>query len=447
MKGMDTVNEEILKLLGLVKDSKISTEEASELLSAMYEDSTNNSEEKQTTVIRNYLPWDDDGKLRIVAFKGHKQMKASEAYNNYKFTVELKGDVNDVKECCGNIDCGTVYGSINCGGGVDCSDVKGNVSCGGGADCGSVGGNVNCGGGINCKDISGNASCGGTFQGGNVGGNAAAGGKMICGDIDGDAKANSIECGRVKGKTVGKEKVTYSYTVSDNGGFDTSYYKSDEFKNNIRESAKYAKEQIRSAGVMIGEVFTELFDGLKGDSKNTAENADSAGSASGQTNEEKIKTAEQKIKDAEERINHIENKIDSCGNCPEIKALPWEDDKTLRIAAFLGRKLLKAENAYRDYNFNINIDSDIDGDIECCGNLTCGDINGDVKSGASITCSDVDGDADAGTSISCGDVGGDVNAGTSVSAVDIDGDVSAGSEIKCGDIGGDASAGGNIIHV
>ena len=81
------MNEEILKILSMVKNGIMTEEDASEVLDAMYTPNEEEKEEKQTTVIRNHLPWDDDGKLRIVAFIGHNLMDENEAYRKYTFNI------------------------------------------------------------------------------------------------------------------------------------------------------------------------------------------------------------------------------------------------------------------------------------------------------------------------------------------------------------------------
>jgi hypothetical protein len=91
------MNEEILKILSMVKNGIMTEEDASEVLEAMYAPNEDEKEEKQTTVIRNHLPWDDDGKLRIVAFVGHNLMNDDEAYKNYNFNIEIDADLGAVE--------------------------------------------------------------------------------------------------------------------------------------------------------------------------------------------------------------------------------------------------------------------------------------------------------------------------------------------------------------
>lgn len=124
-----------------------------------------------------------------------------------------------------------------------------------------------------------------------------------------------------------------------------------------------------------------------------------------------------------------------------VEGLPWQDDDTLRIVLYQGRRLLKHCPAAAQLSFvykgpALNIDSAI--------TVNCGDVAGSVDAGGSVNCGNVGGDVDAGGSVTCGDVDGSVDAGSGVSCGDVGGDVDAGSYVTCGNIDGDVDAGGNV---
>ena len=159
---------------------------------------------------------------------------------------------------------------------------------------------------------------------------------------------------------------------------------------------------------------------------------------------------------------------------PPMDGLPWEDDNVLRVAVYVGRKLVCGSTAKQGFEFDVkrdvdgilnsisgvtiicgNVDGDVDagGDVTCDtvggnvdagGHVSCDCVGGDVDAGGNVSCDCVGGDVDAGASVTCGGVGGDVDAGASVACGDVGGDVDAGTDVKCGDISGDVDAGCNV---
>lgn len=153
--------------------------------------------------------------------------------------------------------------------------------------------------------------------------------------------------------------------------------------------------------------------------------------------------------------------------------VPWPDDNTLRIAAFLGQRIIKAQDG--SATFSVKLDGDAK-DVVCYGNLECDNITGNVTAdgnlacdsitastiniggnleadaiaastvmaGGDIECDDVGGNVNAGGNVECGDIGGSVMAGGNLECGDVGGSASAGGNLECGDVGGDASAGGNL---
>ena len=120
---------------------------------------------------------------------------------------------------------------------------------------------------------------------------------------------------------------------------------------------------------------------------------------------------------------------------------PWEDDDTLHVAVFHGRKYIGRSDACTDMTFQyegpaLNID--------CAVNLHCNAVSGNVTAGGSIDCDDVYGSVQAGGNVSCNEINGSVQAGGNVTCDDVNGNVDAGGNVTCDTVEGDAKAGGNI---
>lgn len=138
----------------------------------------------------------------------------------------------------------------------------------------------------------------------------------------------------------------------------------------------------------------------------------------------------------------------------------WPDDNVLRVAVYVGSRLVcggRAEpGSEYAYNGDVagvlshvtvscgDVQGDVYGDISVTGSLNCGNVEGDVDAGKTVNCGNVGGDVSAGSAVSCGNVGGDVDAGAHVGCGNVGGDVDAGTDVKCGDVGGDVDAGGKV---
>lgn len=163
------------------------------------------------------------------------------------------------------------------------------------------------------------------------------------------------------------------------------------------------------------------------------------------------------------------------GDSGEVSWTPptpsWPDDNILRVAVYVGQKMVCGGLAEKGYQFTYegdvdgvlscisvtcgNVEGDVDagrdvtcqavgGDVEAGRDVNCGDVSGDVDAGRTVCCGNVSGDVDAGTSVSCGNVDGDVDAGSHVGCGQVGGGVDAGTDVKCGDVFGDVDAGGNV---
>lgn len=125
----------------------------------------------------------------------------------------------------------------------------------------------------------------------------------------------------------------------------------------------------------------------------------------------------------------------------DAPALSWPDDNILRVAVYVGHKMVCGGLAQKGAEFTY--DGNVDGVISCI-NVTCGDVDGDVDAGRDVACGNVGGDANAGRDVNCGDVDGDVDAGRNVCCRNVDGDVSAGTSVSCGNVEGDVDAGSHV---
>lgn len=121
--------------------------------------------------------------------------------------------------------------------------------------------------------------------------------------------------------------------------------------------------------------------------------------------------------------------------------LSWPDDNILRVAVYVGHKMVCGGLAEKGYQFTY--DWDVDGVLSCIS-VSCGNVAGNVSSGGNITCGNVMGHVDAGSSVSCADVEGNVDAGSSVNCGSVQGSVDAGTDVRCGDVGGGVDAGLNV---
>ena len=136
------------------------------------------------------LPWENDKKLHIAVFEGHKLLASNEKRNR-DLTVTIDGAVRDV-HCLCNLSCDTIEGNVNAGGYVECGDVEGNVNAGGYVECGDVEGSVASGSYIECGDVGGNLQSSSYVECGDVEGDVSAMSYVECGDIGGSVKAQSI---------------------------------------------------------------------------------------------------------------------------------------------------------------------------------------------------------------------------------------------------------------
>lgn len=141
---------------------------------------------------------------------------------------------------------------------------------------------------------------------------------------------------------------------------------------------------------------------------------------------------------------------------PEDVEPDWEDDETLRVVLFVGKKLISGHpvarrievhcngpvmNLYSAFDVTCNA---VNGNLWARGDVTCDCVGGGVRAGGDVTCDGVNGYVQAHGDVSCDQIQGDVNAGGDVDSADILGNVTASGDVSCGDIQGNVRAGGDV---
>ncbi len=150
------------------------------------------------------LPWEDDGKIRLVAYIGHRLMEVGEA-GCCELQFDYEGEAKDVI-CYGILDCGRVNGSVTAEGDVNVTVINGAM-----AEDGCVGGNITAGGCVTCGEVRGNVSADGYVECANVGGHVTSDEYVECGDVGGNVTADEyVECGDVGGNVTADEYVECS---------------------------------------------------------------------------------------------------------------------------------------------------------------------------------------------------------------------------------------------
>lgn len=162
------------------------------------------------------LPFEDDGVLRIVQFRGRTllqrdtyspETEISLALDGAEFvrievwgSVNIKGDVNGDVSSNVSATCGDVSGDITANGAVTCGEVGGDVTANGGVTCGEVGGDITAGGSVSCQTVKGDIEASRDVH---INGNLKS-----CGDVEGSVDAaNRVTCGDVEGNVISQGDV------------------------------------------------------------------------------------------------------------------------------------------------------------------------------------------------------------------------------------------------
>ena len=162
------------------------------------------------------LPFEDDGVLRIVQFRGRTllqrdtyspETEISLALDGAEFvrievwgSVNIKGDVNGDVSSNVSATCGDVSGDITANGVVTCGEVGGDVTANGGVTCGEVDGDITAEGSVSCQTVKGDIEASGDVH--------VNGGLKSCGDVEGSVDAaNRVTCGDVEGNVISQGDV------------------------------------------------------------------------------------------------------------------------------------------------------------------------------------------------------------------------------------------------
>ena len=113
---------------------------------------------RDTGILAQALPWEDDGVLRAVVYVGRKLVLGHEAGSRIDFHYE--GPALNV-ESQFNVVCDAVAGNVSAGGSVTCDDVQGGIRAGGSVTCDCAEGDIHAGGNITCDEANGNIQAGG----------------------------------------------------------------------------------------------------------------------------------------------------------------------------------------------------------------------------------------------------------------------------------------------
>ncbi|MDR1116749.1 MAG: hypothetical protein LBL09_00700 [Oscillospiraceae bacterium] len=257
---------------------------------------------------------------------------------------------------------------------------------------------VDCWGHLECGDVKGNASSGLHMSvSGNVGGSVKCGTGITCGAIGGDAHAGThIGC---TGDILGSAKAGTGIKCNNVAG------EAQDPRRGYQYHSKFNSRNLNDIGVAVENIISDVGKGISS------------------------------------VFNSGVKKYD-----PGIKMsfdwLPWDDDNSLRVAAFVGRRIVKQQDS--GGQFTLHCEDEIQ-NVICYGDMNCQNIGGNVNVNGNLGCGDVEGSVmAAGGSMQCGDIGGDLDAAGSVKCGDVEGDLNAGGQVECNDVGGDVSSNGNI---
>lgn len=140
----DMANASLTKILDMYKDSTINADEAEKMINSLSQLKPQNIPPKNNE--SKSLLWEDDGKLRIVAYIGRKLLKKGED-DAKSIEVAYDGEALDV-ESYGNLTCNDIGNNASAGGNINSQNIDGDVTCGGNITCNNIDGNITAGGGV-----------------------------------------------------------------------------------------------------------------------------------------------------------------------------------------------------------------------------------------------------------------------------------------------------------
>ena len=149
----------------------------------------------------------DDGVLRVLQFKGKKQLRADELDGEVYIPlcgaerahgIHIEGNAKFEGDIGGDISCGKVDHIACCEGDISCGNVQSIHDCEGDISCGNVVTIETCEGDISCGNVQSINTCEGDISCGNVGQIVSCEGDIDCGDVDVIANCEGdINCANV----------------------------------------------------------------------------------------------------------------------------------------------------------------------------------------------------------------------------------------------------------
>ncbi len=162
-----------------------------------------------TGIIPQELPWQDDGSLRVVLYKGRTLLQSDDA-EAPKMVFRYEGAALNVDSRV-SVECGDVEGNVHAGRDIRCGEVGGGANAGRDVLCFNVQGDAGAGRDVQCSDVDGSVSAGQDVRCGNVSGDAGAGCNMTCGEVGGSVSAmGHVECANVGGGITAMGPVSYT---------------------------------------------------------------------------------------------------------------------------------------------------------------------------------------------------------------------------------------------
>lgn len=155
------------------------------------------------------LPWQDDGNLRVVLYKGRTLLQSDDA-EAPKMVFRYEGAALNVESRV-SVECGNVEGNVHAGQDIRCGEVGGGANAGRDVLCFDVQGDAGAGRDVQCSDVDGSVTAGQDVRCGNVSGDAGAGRNITCAEVGGSVSAmGHVECANVGGNITTLGPVSYT---------------------------------------------------------------------------------------------------------------------------------------------------------------------------------------------------------------------------------------------
>jgi transcriptional regulator with XRE-family HTH domain len=135
----------------------------------------------------------DDGVLRVLQFKGKKQLRVDELDGEVYIPlcgaecahgIYIEGNAKFEGDIGGDVSCGNVERIVSCEGDISCGNIFTVEMCEGDISCGNVVTIETCEGDISCGNVQSINACEGDISCGDVGQIGSCEGDIDCGDVD-----------------------------------------------------------------------------------------------------------------------------------------------------------------------------------------------------------------------------------------------------------------------